>query len=233
NVYAHGTQGLLIAFDKNGKILWQHSMAEEYGRFTGYGGRVTSPLVDGDLVVLGMVNSAWGDFAKGGNRFVAFDKNNGQIVWWSEQGGQPKDTYYSVPVAATINGQRLIICGGSDGGVYAMKAHTGESVWSYYFGTAAVNCSPVVDGNLVYIGHGEENPEGNEQGRVVCLDASQVKDGEPKLVWKQDRIKARYASPIVHDGRLYVPDDTARLFCIDAAKGKILWRHSYGRDARG
>src|SRR5205085_12377754 len=42
-----------------------------------------------------------------------------------------------------------------------------------------------------------------------------------------------YASPVVHDGLLYVPDDTGRLYCIDAAKGKVLWKHRYGRDARG
>src|SRR5438105_15799668 len=99
-----------------------------------------------------MLNSAWGDLGKGGNRFVAFDKHTGQVMWWSEPAGQPKDTYYSVPVCATIGGQRLVISGGADGGVYAMKVNTGEVVWTYHFGTTAVNCSPVVEGNLVYIG---------------------------------------------------------------------------------
>ena len=49
-------------------------MGEEYGRVSGYGGRVTSPIVDEDLAILGMVNSSWGDQAKGANRFVAFNK---------------------------------------------------------------------------------------------------------------------------------------------------------------
>jgi outer membrane protein assembly factor BamB len=235
NVYAHGTQGLLTCFDKNGKVLWQHSLGEEYGRFTGYGGRVTSPVVDEDLVIIGMVNSAWGDFAKGANRYVAFDKNTGEVVWWSTQGGQPKDTYYSVPVVATINGQRLVISGGSDGGVFAMQARTGESVWSYHLGTAAVNCSPVVDGNYVYIGQGEENPDNNIQGRIVCLDASQIEKGQPKLVWKKDGIAARYTSPIVHEGKLYITDDVGTLYCFNGptCKGKWAWKYSYGRDARG
>jgi outer membrane protein assembly factor BamB len=233
NVYAHGTQGMLFAFDKNGKILWQHSMTEEYGRFTGYGGRVTSPVVDGDLVILGMVNTSWGDFGKGGNRFIAFNKNNGEVVWWSTAGGQPKNTYYSVPVAATIKGQRLIISGGADGGLHAMQSYTGEPSWSYLFAGNAINSAPVVDGNLVYCGQGEENPDNNVQGRVVCVDGSQVENGEPKLVWKKDGVKARYASPIVHDGKLYMPDDTARLYCMDGKTGKIHWKYTYGRDARG
>ena len=100
NIYAHGTQGMLFCFDKDGKVLWSHSMTEEYGRISGYGGRVTSPVLDGDLLILGMVNASWGDQARGGNRFVAFDKRTGKVVWWASTGLQPRNTYYSTPVVA-------------------------------------------------------------------------------------------------------------------------------------
>jgi outer membrane protein assembly factor BamB len=233
NIFAHGTQGLFLCYDRDGKVLWKHSLTEEYGRITGYGGRVTTPVVDGELVIVGMLNSSWGDQGKGGCRFVAFNKHNGEVAWWSEPGTQPKDTFYSVPVVATIKGQRLVISGGADGGVHAMKVLTGEHVWSYYFGTTAVNCSPVIDGDMVYIGQGEENPDNNEIGRVICVDAGQVENKTPKLVWQVDRIKARYASPILHEGRLYMPDDIGKLYCLDAKSGKQLWKFSYGRNARG
>src|SRR5205085_17247 len=62
---------------------------------------------------------------------------------------------------------------------------------------------------------------------------SQIEKGAPKLVWKKDGIKARYTSPIIHDGKLYITDDAAALFCLDAAKGKELWSYAYGRVARG
>src|SRR3954469_7337417 len=39
-VYAHGTQGFLMCLDgASGKVVWQRSLTEEYGRVTGYGGR--------------------------------------------------------------------------------------------------------------------------------------------------------------------------------------------------
>ena len=232
NVYAHGTQGLLLCLNKDGKLVWSRSLTEEYGRISGYGGRVTSPIVDGDLVIIGMVNSSWGAGAKGANRFVAFDKHNGKVVWWSEIPGQPR-TYYSGLVVAIIGGERLLISGTSDGNVVALKVRTGELVWSYRFGESAINSSPVVEGNYVYIGHGDESSDTNVQGRVVCLDASQVKDGKPKLVWQVDGIRARYASPIIHEGLLYVPDDGGRLYCLDAKTGEQQWRFTYGRNARG
>jgi outer membrane protein assembly factor BamB len=232
-IYAHGTQGLFMCLDgKDGKVIWQHSMGEEYGRISGYGGRVTSPIVDEDLAILGMANSSWGAQTKPANRFVAFNKRTGAVVWWSEP-APFKGTYYSNPVVATINGQRLLISGGSDGSVFAIKVRTGEPVWHYVFSLAPINSSPVVDGNLVYIGQGEETPGTNVQGRIVCLDASQIDKGKPKLVWKVDGIKARYASPILHEGRLYMPDDGGKLFCLDAKTGNQYWKYSYGRTARG
>lgn len=233
-VYAHGIQGFLICFNgKDGKIVWSRSMTEEYGRISGYGGRLCTPVIDGDLVIIGMLNASWGQFARGGNRFVAFDKRTGEVVWWTETGFAPKDTYYSVPVVAVINGERLLISGGADGGVHAFQVRTGKKVWSYIFGTGMVNCSPVVEGSKVYIGHGDENPDNNIQGRTLCLDAGEVKDGKPKLVWDVPGIKPKYSSLAILDGRLYVCDETARMYCLDAKDGKKLWSQTYGRNAKG
>src|SRR5262249_59589119 len=144
----------------------------------GDGGRVTSPIIDGELLLLGILNSSWGYNAVGRNRFMAFDKRTGKVVWETSTGLQPKNTYYSVPVVAVVGGQRLLVSGGGDGGVHAFKVRTGEKVWSYVLGTGDVNCSPVVHGDRIYIGHGEEN-ENNTQGRVVWLAGSNLENGKP------------------------------------------------------
>jgi outer membrane protein assembly factor BamB len=231
NIYAHGVQGLLLCFDKDGKLLWSHSATEEYGRISGYGGRVNSPVVDGDLVIIGLVNASWGDQAQSGNRFLALDKRTGVPVWWSPS--LPfRGTYYSTPVPAVINGERVLITGGSAGGVHALKARTGELVWSYQLGARSINSTPVIDGNLVYVSHGEENFDTNQQGRIVCLDAGNIKGGKPALVWKRDGIRVGYTTPILHEGKLYLCDDRARLYCLDAKTGKTLWRHKYGVAAK-
>jgi outer membrane protein assembly factor BamB len=234
NVYAHGVQGLLFCFEgKTGKVLWQRSLTEEYGRVSGYGGRVTTPVIDGDLLIMGMVNSNWGEYARGGNRFVAFDKKTGEVAWWSETGLPVKFTYASTPVVAVINGERLLISGGGDGAVHAFQVRTGKRAWSYLFSTGGINPAPVVDGNFVYSSHGDENLEGGERGMLVCLDASKVKDGKPELVWKDTGHLFKFASPIVHEGKLYACDENATMYCFDAKTGKRLWRYSYGKSAKG
>src|SRR5581483_11138376 len=109
----------------------------------------------------------------------------------------------------------------------------GEKVWSYLFADGGVNCSPVVSGNKVFIGHGEPNLEGGRQGRVICVDGSVVDKGEPKLLWKKDGIRAKFASPIIDGDRLYICNETADLYCLNAADGKQIWKHQYGKNAKG
>jgi outer membrane protein assembly factor BamB len=233
NIYAHGVQGLFFCFDKDGKVLWSRSLTEEYGRVSGYGGRVNSPTVDGDLVIIAMLNSSWGDQARGGNRLLAMDKRTGTPVWWSELPGPIRGTYYSCPVIAVINGERLLITGGSGGGVHALRVRTGEVVWSYTLGAKAINTSPVVQGTRVYIAHGEENLDSNVQGRIVCLDAAKVQNKKPALVWKVDGITVKFPSPVIADGRLYVCNEGGKMYCLNADTGDTIWTYKYGKSASG
>ena len=82
-----------------------------------------------------MLNSSWGDMARGANRFIAFDGKSGAVVWISETAFPLKGTYQSNPGAAVIGGQRLLIAGGSDGALHAFKVRTGERFLSYFLGS--------------------------------------------------------------------------------------------------
>jgi outer membrane protein assembly factor BamB len=234
NVYIHGTQGFLHCYNPDGKLLWSHSLTEEYGRVSGYGGRLASPIVDGDLVIIGIVNASWGDLARGSSRFAAFNKKTGEPVWWADTVGPLGGTYYSTPVVAVINGERLLISGAADGAVYAYRVRTGEKVWGYRFGGQMINASVVVQDGRVYACNGEENLDGAPRGRIICLDANKVKDGKPELVWEVPGIVCGYTTPILHGNDLYVCDDGAKLFLFDALKGgEPKWKFALGRAARG
>lgn len=233
NIYWHGTQGLLICFDKNGKQLWQRSLTEEFGRVSGYGGRISSPTVDGDLVIIGMLCHSWGDLAKGGDRYLALDKKTGDIIWWYESPNMFYATYSSCPSIAVINGQRLLITGCGDGGIHAVKVRSGEPVWNVPVAKGLIYNSPLVSGNFVFMAHGALNHGTNLSGGVFCFDASQLDKGKPKLVWKKLKYDCKYASPLLHEDRLYVATDIARLLCFDAKTGDKLWKEPliYGRNA--
>ncbi len=235
NVYAHLTSGELKAYTKDGKVLWMRSLTEEFGRVSGYGGRITTPVIDEDKVIVNMPNGSWGEHTVGNTRLVAFDQKDGKVIWWASGGYRIYNTYHSAPTVAVIGGQRLILAGGGDGCIHAWNVRTGQKVWSHPFvdNHEAVNLSPVVQGDKIWIGHGEEN-KGSTQGRVICIDGASVKDGKVKELWRHDGVIARFATPTLHDGLLYVPDMAGNLHCFDAEKGGApLWNYSYGKMTKG
>ena len=116
NIYALSGGALVVALNKDGKLLWERSVGEEFAAFTTHGGRTMSPLVDGDLVLVNSAVSNWGALGNRSLRFISLDKRTGDIVYIATPGGRPYDTAYPAPLIATINGMRLLICGNGDGG---------------------------------------------------------------------------------------------------------------------
>jgi outer membrane protein assembly factor BamB len=234
NIFVHGVQDLMLCLDADGKLVWSRSLTEEFGAVSGYGGRVHSPVVDEDRVIISFLNSSWGSHAPPRHRYLALDKRTGEILWWAAPGGQPLDTTYCTPVFTVINGERLMIAGNADGSVYAMKARTGETVWSFRLSLRGINSSVVVEGDRVFACHGEENLAGNKMGTVICIDATGRGDvTETHAVWRHDGIEVGYASPALHDGRLYVVDNSANLHCFKTEDGEPLWTHDLGNVGRG
>ncbi|PYV09026.1 MAG: hypothetical protein DMG07_24175, partial [Acidobacteria bacterium] len=228
-IYVQGGGGTFLCFDASGKLLWEHSLAEELGAITTHGGRTVTPVVAGDLVITSGINGSWGTQARGSHRYIAFDKMTGDIVWMSQPGGAPYDTCYPTALVADFAGKRLLVDGNADGGVYAMKRLTGERVWGYQFSKRAINSSVITDGKWVFATHGQENYDTNVMGRVVALDPTRTGDiSKTGEVWRDDGLMVEFPSPTMHGNHLYVIDNGANLICLDESSGKELWRKTLG-----
>src|SRR5687768_14634780 len=159
NVYVFGVGGTVLALSRDGKKVWERSLAEQAGLVTTHGGRTPSPIVEGDLVVISGISSAWGEYARASHRFMAFDKRTGEMIWSTSAPGRPYDTTYAAPVVADIAGTKMFITGAGDGSAVALKLHTGELVWHFNMSKRGVNVGPVVYNNTVFVSHSEENYE--------------------------------------------------------------------------
>jgi outer membrane protein assembly factor BamB len=231
NLYARGVGGLLVAFDRSGKTLWSRALTEELGLISGFGGRTQTPVVDEDRLIVSMNNSGWGEQGPPRNRTFAFDKRTGDLLWVATPGGNPYDlNTQTTPVVAVIHGQRLLIEGNSDGWIYALKARTGEKVWGYQLTKGGINTTVEVVGNIVYAAHSEENVDApGVMGRVVAIDATGTGDvTKTHEKWRVDEVGDGFSSPLYHDNVLYVVDNAANLFALDAATGRELWKHKLG-----
>ncbi|MCG3161899.1 MAG: Outer membrane protein assembly factor BamB [Acidobacteria bacterium] len=233
NVYVFGAADELVALSNDGKLLWNRSLTDEYGAWTTHGGRTASPVIEGDLVIVSTISEGWGDNGPRAHRFYAFDKRTGETVWISKPGGRPYDTVYPTPVAATINGVRLIFVGGADGAENALKAQTGEPVWNYPMTKRGINNCAVVKDTTVFASHSEENYDTNEMGMLVAIDATgKGKLGKDKIKWSVAGFRGGYSSPVIDGDRLYQLDDSAVLNAFDINTGKKLWEKSLGISQR-
>jgi outer membrane protein assembly factor BamB len=229
NVYVFGVGGTLLGLTKEGKLLWERSLGEEVGLVTTHGGRTVSPVIEGDLVIVSGVNSGWGNQARAGHRFMAFDKKTGQTIWMNSPGGRPYDTTYSPPIAGDINGVRLLIAGGGDGTVHSMKPQTGEPVWNYEVSKRGVNTGAVLKGSMAIVSHSEENLDTSEMGLLAAIDAgAQGKIGKDQVKWAVKGFQGGFSSPVIDGNRLYQIDNGSNLVAFDVATGKQLWTQNLG-----
>lgn len=235
-LFVQAVNGQIFAFDRDGNIAWSWRMYEDLGRFSGYGGRTNSPIVDEDRVIFHSISSMWGPHRPGGDRYIAFDKRTGEVLWLTPRNGPPaKDlNTYSTPVVAMLGGQRQLITAGADGWIRALNARTGEDIWKFHLSQRGLNSSVVFDDTTVYATHSEENIDEGLMGRVVAIDASGHGDvTTTHEKWRVSEITAGYASPALGDGILYVPDNSANILAYDAATGEELWHHNYGTVGKG
>ena len=83
NIYINSSPGLLVALNPEGKILWQHSLMEDFGRLTFPNGRTGSVVIDDELVIVHGITTNWGKQGPARDRFYAFNKITGNLVWAS------------------------------------------------------------------------------------------------------------------------------------------------------
>jgi outer membrane protein assembly factor BamB len=231
NVYALGLCDYFQCLDgETGKTLWSHSMSEEYGMISTYGGRTNMPLVFDDLVIISGVMTGWGEYAVPAHRFVAFDKTNGQAVWLSSTRLRPLDTTYSSPVLANFNGQAAIVFGAGDGSVYATQPRTGKILWNYDASIRGINTTPTVAGNTVYCGHAEENIfDTAVMGALFAIDGTGTGNvTKSKELWIAPTRMIGRAAPLFVNDRLYAIDDSATMLVVDPKTGKEIGKQKLG-----
>jgi len=229
NVYVFGVGGNLIGLNRDGKVLWERSLAEDFGLLTTHGGRTVSPIIDGDLLIVSGVTFQWGQHGRGAHRFMAFDKKTGETMWVSAPGGRPYDTTYAPPIIVNVNGTRLLIQGGSDGFVYAIKPQTGEPVWKIEISKRGLNTGVVVYNNLAILTHSEENLDSSEMGMMLAVDATakgEIKKDQIK--WSTYGWQGGFSSPVLDGDRLYQVDNGANIAAFDVNTGKQLWLKNLG-----
>lgn len=209
-VYTLGAEGQLHCLDlETGKKVWSRSLNTEYRPRKGFFGVGTSPLIEGELLLVNV-----GDKEAG---IVAFDRKTGKEVWKATD----HEASYSSPIAATIDQTRHVFFFTREG-LVSLDPKDGKVRFSKRWRSrqhASVNAAtPVVAGEQLFLS--------------ACYGTGAIllrvrKDGVDEI-WSNDESLSNHFTTSIHrDGFLYGFDgrqeEGARLRCVELKTGKVRW----------
>ena len=216
----HGSAGL-YAYDHSGKQLWKKELGE-FKHMWGYG---TSPLINGDQVIM--------HSGPGKRIFMgAYNINNGDTIWENDEpqdgDGQrrTKDGSYmgswATPILATIGGKRQLICT-MPTRVNGYDVKSGKILWwcngiSGQRGDLAYS-SPIVAGDLCYA-------NGGYMGPAIGFPLGGSGDLTTKRLWRVKQTHQNIGSGVFVNGHIYKANAGPNsLECIDPKTGVSKWLH--------
>lgn len=233
NVFFQTSPGLLIGYDSQGKKLWERSLMEEFARLTFPNGRTGGPCVDENLVIIHAITANWGKQGPARDRFYAFDKTSGDLVWSSTPGVTPKDSSFSPLIFENLpDGRRVFYSGTGCGNIVCIDARTGQPLWRFQMSHGGVNSGVVLHKDKVVAIHGKENLDSSVIGRMVAIKkpSNLPVVGEELLIlgkedeaWRNSSMEAFTSSPVYKNGRIYTTIKRGELVCMDADTGEEHW----------
>lgn len=235
-VYVYGAEGMLYCLRvADGEPLWKVDTVAEYGVVQNFFGVGSTPIVEGELLIVQIGGSPEASQRFGGMELDRVKPNGTAVVAFDKFTG--KERYrlgdelasYSVPVAATI-GERRWCFVFARGGLLGFEPASGKLDFHYPWRAKvleSVNASnPVVVGRTVFIS--ETYGPGSSLLRV--------KPGGYEVVWadgdrKRDKsMQTHWNTCVHHDGYLYGSSgrhtENAELRCIELLTGKVMWSES-------
>ena len=237
NVYLQTSNGRCVGYTRDGKQLWEISLMEDYGRLTFPNGRTGSPAVHGNLVIFHVVTANWGLTGPGADRFYAFDKMTGELVWDSTPGVKPVDSSFAMPVFAKLEGHDVFYAGTGCGNIVCVDANLGTPLWRFQLSQGGVNSQILLNGSDQIIAiHGAENTDASTTGRLVAIKIPTTYPKEQLVldksaeIWRNEDLCAFSSSPVLADGKVYSTIATGSLLCVDAKSGKTLWSEKLAHD---
>ena len=146
NVFALGVCGFFQCIDgQTGKTIWSHSLAEEHGIISAFGGRAAFPVISGNLVYISSVFVDWGDKVAAGatdHRVRQAQRSDGLVRRhqaaarrrFVQHAGADRDQWHS----------RMLVLASGDGGIYGLQPRTGKQLWSYNASPRGIQATPLV-----------------------------------------------------------------------------------------
>lgn len=208
---AFGT-GDVFCFDRDGGLVWQRALADEYGVFENRFGASSSPLLFEETLIHQCDHY-------GASYVIALDKMSGANRWKTDR----PDVWHSwsSPQLVPIGDRFELVLSGSEK-LDGYDPRTGK--WLWMVRGLARECVPtpvLANGLLISVS--------GTNGVHICVKPGGNGDvTESRVVWRNSRGTSFVPSGIALGGRYYVADDKGIATCFDSATGEVRWRKRLG-----
>jgi len=220
-VYILSPRGMLFAMDdKLGEVIWHVDITARYGRGTplfdmknflppeegvgtGEFGHSSSPLIDGDLLI---VYTGAGD----GKSLVALDKHTGETRWTALN----NETSHSSPIGVSIAGQRQIIML-LPGEIIAMQP-SGQVLWRHPWARAVLSQPVFVPPDKIF------SSTIYDVGTLLLQVRTTRNNTGVEILWQNRLMRNCWSSSVLYEGHLF-GFDNATLRCLSLKTGELRW----------
>ena len=234
--FHYGTQALL-AYDFDGKLLWQRDLEKDHGHNAHMFGYSSSPLLfRGKLYLVAIRNKDQGRYgrapkAPSKSYLLAIDPETGKDLWLQDRPTDAVDEAqeaYSSAIPFVRGDRAEILVYGADY-LTAHNPDTGKEIWRWAtYNPAKINHwrivpSAVVAGDVIIC----VGPKHSTLFAIRPGDKGRI--GKDHVAWTLDRDIPDASTPLYYQGRLYVlNDDQRKIACIDPKTGEVKWRGDLG-----
>ncbi len=227
-VYVHfGTYGTAKLDPETAEVIWQRRDIQ--GRhFRGPG---SSPVIFRDSLIL-TYDCIDAQF------LMSLNKKTGETNWRVDrttdygdldENGKPKRDgdlrkAYGTPTLAEVNGKFQILSVGSRA-AFGYDAETGKELWTITHDDFNASARPALFENTAVLN------TGGRGANMVAVRLDKTTRGnvdETHIVWNRPRGNSRLATPLLHDGLVYMVTDNGVAICLDAATGEEVWTDRVG-----
>jgi len=195
---------------ESGKRLWRTDYGSRFQPNRPNWGVATSPIVDGERVIVHFGNDDNG-------ALVAFGVESGAEVWSQGSDGPS----YSSPLVVEIHGVRQVV-EWNHRALVGVDSESGRFLWEFPFphiGGDQNMPTPVFHRGRVLLG-------GENRG-IHCLEP-QANDGtwSVKERWHQEEVALNMSTAVVNGDWLFGFShyNKGQFFCLDIESGKVLWQ---------
>ncbi len=229
----------VLASKADADVIWSFDMLEEVGS-SPHNLANSSPTVWGDLIYVSTSNGQDESHVNVPSprapSIIAINKDTGKLVW-EDNSVEDRILHgqWSTPAVGTIGGVPQVVSAQGDGWVRGYEAASGKKLWEFDTNPKdsvwprtrnELISTPVIKGNVVFIGNGQDPEHGEGVGHFYAIDATKRGDiTTTGRLWHFDKIRRTISTAAVTDTLVYISDFSGYLHCLDIKTGQVYWTH--------